>query len=384
LRRAPLPTPIDAAKLGRYAAALRENGETCVAMFDLGTKAARLLVAPRRKPASWEPHTFLSSSIVPALGEHLDAAHRFNLASPAFNEVVEFVRRSRDGLLAAGVAPADIAATGSAVFRWMANRDAVLAEFKARTGLDVYVLEEREEAYLSLYALASTYPYRARQLPGAIDAFLLLDQGGGSLEVSYFDAGDPALSAPGKMHSFDRLGTVALKERFFRLAGDGADGPLREVEPAANASRVVDQKRRIVEYVAERVRDWEGFPELEGKHVVAYGMGTALTHCFDVSGYQIHNRVLTAAELAAAVERVGRELDARGHEVRALVPKLDRDLREELTIYSGLPAYAGLLEKFGLGEIRVAGYGLRFGAYLWHFVMGRPFAALPVHGAGRA
>lgn len=363
--------PDEQQRIERYIRDLRARGEDCVAIFDLGTKAARLLLAPRHSPAEWERSAFYTLSRVPALGDHLDAERRLDTEARPVREVVGFLNDAREALIAAGVAPHDIAATGTAVFRWLSNQTEVLQTIKSGAGIDVFVLDERAEAYLSLFAVSHTYRLRARGLPPRLDAVLLLDQGGGSLEVSYVPVSPESGLNSERLFSFDKLGAMYLQERFFNLAG----GKL--VAPGENRMRVSKQRRKIVIDVQERVRDWEGFPELAGKNLAAYGMGTALTYCFaNVSGYRLHNRGIGTKEIWSRVEGIGRRLEKDREQVCGLYAKRGELPPHDLTMLCGLPAYVSVLNKLNLKYIRAAGYGLRFGAYLWRFSHGRPFEAL--------
>ena len=183
----------DCIRLENY---LKDNRGENIGIFDIGTRAIRLLVGPKSVPIQeWRRNTFCNLGQILNLGDDLDPiTQAVDLAnSQKMQELYNFLRTLKGILMEYGVAEGDINAIGTAVFRWMSNRDDVLEEIHRETGIMVKILKAQDEAKLTLQAIGHTYPYRhygdARPL-GKDDVIFLLDQGGGSMEVSFMTMGD--------------------------------------------------------------------------------------------------------------------------------------------------------------------------------------------------
>lgn len=343
------------ARLEKYIDGLRRRQTGVVAVFDVGTKAVRVIVAPMTPPRDeWTRATFYNDASVANLGSRL----RPDLDLPidgneALEDVVGFMADYVRFLGDRGVAPADMHAVGTAIFRWMGNQRAVVEHIKRRTGVMLQVLGADQEAMLSHEAIRATYRLGQRRPADDFDYLLLLDQGGGSLEVSLSDH-EGRVS---RCDSIDKLGSVYLRARFFEVGGPSAAAETRIAALKAD--------------VSERIAAWPGFAELAGAKLLVYGMGSALAACLPrMHNFFMHNTVLTRDEidrrfLEAAQVLEGKhagELDADGE---------PEDADNELTVVYGVPVYQALMDRFGLGSIRFAGYGLRYGVYLWIYGRGR-------------
>lgn len=343
------------ARLEKYIDGLRRQNVGVVAVFDVGTKAVRVLVAPKTPPRTeWTRATFYNDASVANLGSRL----RPDLELPvdgneALEDVVGFMSDYVRFLNERGVGLADIHAVGTAIFRWMANQQAVVGHIKRRTGVALQVLGAEQEAMLSHEAIRATYRLSQRRPADDFDVLLLLDQGGGSLEISISDRGGRIT----RCASIDKLGSVYLRERFFEMGGPSAAAEARIAALKAD--------------VNERIAEWPGFAELSGARLLAYGMGSALAACLPrMHNFFMHNTVLTRDEidrrfLEAAQVLEGKhagELDAEAAE--------SEDADNELTVVYGVPVFQALMNRFGLDVIRFAGYGLRYGVYLWIYARG--------------
>lgn len=95
----------------------------------------------------------------------------------------------------------DVKAAATAAIRQASNRDQIIAEMKVRTGIQIELLSEEEEAYFGFVAVA----YSSGTKSG-----VTIDIGGGSTEITLFENKEILQS-----HSFP-FGTVSLKQRFVK------------------------------------------------------------------------------------------------------------------------------------------------------------------------
>lgn len=173
-----------------------------VAAIDVGSSATRLVVA-RQGPRGQAPEALLRLRVPLRLGTEVFADGRIGPKSRA--QLVQAFADIGQRLQAFGVTAYRAVATSA--LRDAVNGAEVLAEVARSTGIEVALISGEEEARLMRQALLGAHA-RHRQVPPPKDA-LLLDLGGGSLEVTRAD-GREARSLP--------LGTVRLLGQFPHLA----------------------------------------------------------------------------------------------------------------------------------------------------------------------
>lgn len=353
-----------------------DPGNLC-AIFDIGTKATKLLVGPTTAPSreTWNSSAFFNDGQLFPLGSDYDLfRRRLDIkSSGALEGVCYFVEIYRTLLRKAGVPLENMHGVGTAVFRWMNNQDEVVSHIRRHAGFDIHILQPNDEAYFSGLSILYTYKFgkTSEDALGDNDVILLFDQGGGSTEVSYFyargnDKGEPIM----RHDSLHQFGTVSLQKMFFELKKKEDTGA---PDPTMNQNRISTQFGRVKDYLIERVDAWPGFPELRGDkiRIHAYGMGTALSKCLGRgSGFALHNRLLTIQDMDETLAQQCRALDNSSQQVRTLFAALKREqaaggkaLSDRLVMLYGLPVYRQLLQKFGLDRLRFAAFGLRYGAY---------------------
>lgn len=347
------------------------------AVFDVGTKATRLLVGSKKLPSTemWKKTTFFNDGQRFPLGLDFDLFRgRLDIKSSGALEGVCFFLESYARLLnGRGMPKENMHGVGTAVFRWMNNQDEVTAHIRRHAGFDIHVLKPFDEAYLSCLSIFHTYtlgnPDQASF--GLDDVILLFDQGGGSTEVSCFrPKGD---AAAGKLDSLHDFGTVTLQRTFFDTREEGSEGN-GPPDPTRNRNRISTQFGKVKEQLRKRVAEWPGFPDLrhDGAKIHAYGMGTALSKCLRGGNvFSQHNRTLTIEGMDAVLARECQDLERSSQQVKTLYAALKKEeelggkaISDKLVLLYGLPVYQELLLKFGLDHLRFAGFGLRFGAYI--------------------
>lgn len=352
---------------------LRGAKTPLAAIFDVGTRATRLLLAPVSVPTGqWSADLFFNSRDISRLGGDVSQFDG-NLEvqrSQGLERAVRFIRSNMAILRANRVQADQIHAVGTAVFRWLQHQPDILARVRSETGLDIRILSDQEEAQISLAGIAFTHDKR----PGGptiapSDCIVLIDQGGGSTEVSYSTSD----GTDADLYSFDDFGTVALRRKFFTMGAGG------RVEPGENRRRIVTQLDRIWEMADQTIESWAGYPALRERTLHVYGMGSAITNCYPgMSNLKIHNRTCSIGQIREVVRMHANALDYEREQILTLWRRykaeeytIEKDasdnLENRLLALYGLPVFVKLLFKLGVSDLRSCGFGLRYAYYLWKY-----------------
>ncbi len=362
------------------AAYLRALPEPAVAIFDIGTRAARLLVAPLTVPADWGKGTFASSSIITNIGQNvaLDTGE-IKKNDAALNLVIQFLRLHTRNLEAHGVK--NVSVLGTAVFRWLENDKRMLQFLNDRAGIELQIVPSQLEAELTLKALPEFFKRRGRPLQMAEDDDLLLvDQGGGSLEVSWMKWRERNKAEPViREKRIDALGTVALRREFFYRGGKQ-----QIVRPEHNRARIAQKVDDITRRAAETVKSQIGIPRSRnGSTVHAFGVGTAITNLYGskFTSTKIHGRKASREKIVEVLEEIKSEMDASRQQVQSVYRGMTQmagrggvnwrdhdEIDSKLALLYGLPVYLEVMDHCHIDELTISGYGLRYGYYLDQFL----------------
>ena len=265
-----------------------------VAVFDIGTRAVRLLVAPSRVPGKFEEDTFWSKGYVFNLGQAVSAdIGHMDLQSPRLRAVLEFVLSHVQNLRSVGVN--DINAIGSAVFRWLRNAEEVKSHFKNSTDLDLTILSQQEEARLLLTTLPEVLERRGihKEIVPS-DKVMLIDQGGGSLEVSWMEWSQRSASNP-IIHQklFEELGTEALKRCMYAMNAE-----FEPVEPEKNDAPVLNQIKLAKLLARLPIQAWYSSPvETPNSKIHAFAVGSAISAQVPGSSFERHGRFVELSDI---------------------------------------------------------------------------------------
>lgn len=368
----------------------QHEGKDLVGVFDIGTKAGRILIGPKEVPAKgdWNPASFYNDGEAFFLGKAVNSFLRTIDVDTdeAFQKVVSFIKSYKEILVQKGVDENDIIAVGTAVFRWVVNRDELINKIKEEAGIRLIIADEEKESLVSMYSIVFTHNFsmNERLVPRKFeedDVILLIDQGGGSTEVSYFF---PRNVNNFGVSSLDECGTVALQKLFYTLNSDDLES---RTAPELNYVPVEKQFERIGDFIEKTVDDWPGYPELAQKNIIAYAMGSAFSDSLPRppwsetnpkrrrNNFTQHNMGLSRTRVLEVIEEFGNRLDDSLEEVCDLYNLLEkndnaitRKMEKDLTVSYGLPVYFKLMEKFNLRDISFAGFGLRYGIYIYRYV----------------
>jgi exopolyphosphatase/guanosine-5'-triphosphate,3'-diphosphate pyrophosphatase len=129
-----------------------------------------------------------------------------------------------------------VRAVGTSAMREAVNRDSLIKRLREESGIKLEVIQGIEEAQLIAEAVLSKVDVRGKLA-------LLIDIGGGSIEISLVDNGDLILSDSVKMGSVRLLQILEERGRsakvFHRLVKDYANGLRRQLKRELGARKVV-------------------------------------------------------------------------------------------------------------------------------------------------
>lgn len=185
---------------------------------------------------------------------------------------------------------------------------------------------------------------------------IMIDQGGGSTEVSVFQNSDLVSS-----YSIN-LGTTALRNILF-LDSD-RDTPVYE------ALKRSDQKikERLVVFYKNM-----GDAMTSETESFCISVGTAITHATGGKNNAAqHDRVMTREKIEACIETCTQAILDQFDTVDQLneydfeSSRGSKRLDDQITMRLGLPMFLSLMDRFNIKEIHVSGTGLWYGIYLQH------------------
>ena len=181
--------------MGGGADALYDRGVR-LGVLDVGSNTLHLLVVDAHNGAA--PLPAYSHKIELRLAEHIVDGERIDAAG--IDALVAFASAAQE--VAEDLGVTETLAFATSAIREASNGDAVLAEVRDRTGIDLVVLSGADEARLTFLAVRRWYGWSSGRL-------LVLDIGGGSLELAAGsdEVPDVAVSVP--------LGAGRLTRSFF-------------------------------------------------------------------------------------------------------------------------------------------------------------------------
>ncbi len=323
-----------------------------LAVIEVGTRGIRLLVVERRDPPEGM-EILHSRGEVGNLGEGLDQ----NDGRMQTENIQANLGQVRAFLRMAQALSADrILLVGTHVFRCARNVDA----FRDRLPrpLSLHVLTPEEEAVGSF--LAACWGLRKESVTR--DPFVVIDLGGGSLEVVGGLEGNPPI--PLASASMGTMGILALRDVWMRLA-DSAD-----LEQGLREYLDAELGRYAGEFSVFRSPPGEGLGAT-GKLLVA-GLGSTVTDvAWVLSGRPLStykSREVNGLRASRPdLERLRGELLGKTQPGEPALSAIAHELREPHDHQLGLAALVAVLDALGATTVAACGTGLRFGlayAYL--------------------
>jgi exopolyphosphatase/guanosine-5'-triphosphate,3'-diphosphate pyrophosphatase len=319
----------------------RSTDRGACAALDLGTNT--FLITVGRIGAGGALEVLEDACRTPRLGAGLASTGR--LSSEAIDRGLAVLAEFAQRLQRLDVRGDRVRAVGTAALRRAANAAEFVAAAHARSGLEIEIIAEQEEARLGFAAVRAE---------SASDDLVIIDVGGGSTEV---------VSNRGRARRSMPLGAVVLTER-----GQGhLDGAVWTDSAWSQLLRAVDAGCAVLPERFAEARD-SSAPE-----VVVLGGTAANLAClahglarFDVAAAE--GRWVGAEQAAAWAERL-RRLEPR----RRLEFPVEPERASILP--AGLACLAGALARGGAADFRATGRGLRYGVL-------RELLATPSGGLG--
>jgi exopolyphosphatase/guanosine-5'-triphosphate,3'-diphosphate pyrophosphatase len=309
-------------------AALIDDTPARYAVIDVGTNSVKFHLAERGANGRWR--AVVDRAAMTRLGEGLEKSGAIGepalaRTAGAIADMAEEARRN--GAVA-------IAAVGTAGLRIATNRDAVLDEIRARSGVEIEVIPGEEEGRLAYVAARSGLGLTSGRLA-------VFDTGGGSSEFTFGHG-----SAVDERFSVN-VGAVRYTERF------GLDRAV----PAATV-------RDAMAAISSDLSRIDGRPVPDA----LVGMGGAVTNMAAVkhrlAAYDpdvAQGTILDRAEVDRQIESY-RSVDAEGRRaIVGLQPK-----RAEV-ILAGACIVRTIMEKLGMAALTVSDRGLRHGVLAERF-----------------
>ena len=165
------------------------------AVIDIGSNTIRLVIYIKSQSGSYKEAENIKT--VARLNQFLTSKNE--LRQEGINLLIDILQGFKEILFFHQVTT--VYCTATATIRQSKNQAEIQSLVKERTGFDMKILSEKEEAYFGYYAVTHSTP---------IDSGITIDMGGGSTEITYFESRKLM-----QYHSFP-FGVVSLKKQFVK------------------------------------------------------------------------------------------------------------------------------------------------------------------------
>ncbi len=329
-----------------------------IAVLELSTKAVKLLMGRDQDAIMSSPYfsfdLFKRMARKTETGKGLDENNVMNM-NYFKSRVLPAIREMKRQMKSDGVETLYTVAT--AAYRTAQNREEIVELIREETGINVCILSKQEEAKATLFAYACSTKRKAELNQSKY--VIMIDQGGGSTEVSIFEEGEFVFA-----HSIN-LGTTALHNLFFQ----GLDREL----PLKDALQMSDKKTRErlqtfypkLENLSERIKMQENYCVGVGSAItLATGkQGNKKQHDIILSKQNIKERILGAEQLLLdEFPTIGALNDVLNYYTSDT--KDQAKIEDALLMRLGLPLFVELMDSLNISYLNVSGTGLWYGVYL--------------------
>lgn len=323
------------------------------AVLELSTKAVKLLYA-------YNEHEIMSSSTFnfnnfsrngnkTETGKGLDEQNLMNMdyfrsrVLPVIQAMERNMRREHIDV---------VYTVATAAYRTAKNRNEIIECIRQEAGINVRILSKKEESVATMFAYGITSKYKIEMQQSRHT--VMIDQGGGSTEVSVFNQGDLIGS-----YSIN-LGTTALRNILTKDVTN--DTSMKEA--LSKSDQML--KERMVAFIRNM-----GDAMQSKEESFCVSVGTAITSATGkTKNASQHDSILTYNVLVEKISKLTEQILERFSNVGELI-KWEQSLSSDamdriLTMRMGLPMYLTIMEKFNIKSIHVCGTGLWYGIYLQH------------------
>lgn len=330
-----------------------------IAILELSTKAVKLLIGKEPdtikqniQTARFDFNCFFREASKTDTGRGLDSDNRMDM-DYFRNRVLPTIISYRRLAMDQGVDRLYTVAT--AAYRTANNRDDILACIRDEAMVNVRILKKEEEALATIFA----FFFSTKNKEGLRNSEyqMIIDQGGGSTEVSLFKDSNRSIKA----YSMN-LGTEVLRTILFKESNEHTT--LRQA--LANADKLI---RDRLDTLYKNISD--GFP-VNG-NIACIAVGTAITKATGKKGNpKQHDTVLTIEDLQDKVQSLDEMLKSRFVYARELFYAVNQEgnyhkhrdeLDGQIVMRLGLPMFIAIMKRLGIPKLTVSGTGLWYGIY---------------------
>ena len=326
-----------------------------IAVIELSTKAVKWLIPKvdnetiKNTPFSFK--NFIRESQKTETGNGLN---NMNVLDERYfvRRVLPYIKRAYHDVVDAGVDIVYCVAT--AVYRSARNINSILQIIKDEIGLDVKVLSKEEEAEYTFWAYFYSTQFKEHLIQKPYT--LLIDQGGGSTEITLFHQRRLVFR-----HSFD-MGTTILKNDFFS----------QELITTGERLQYIDKKYQ--KKIFEELRELKIDEVIQPSDICCICVGTAVTAAFgDGSRHNsdVHEKLLNEYQIQNIIDRRTEEFSKIP--VDELQCRIEigssktHTLEKRFVSRLGLPIICGILNFFNIQDMRVSATGLWYGVFFTNF-----------------
>ena len=326
-----------------------------IGILELSTKAVKFLTAEQDKVKAqgFNFEFFFRQAKKTETGKGLDENNLMDMnyfdenVLPSIKQMLRYARDRKVDILYS---------VATAAYRTALNRDEIISKIREECGVNVKILSKKEEALATLTAFAFSKPSHVNL--NSNDKVIMIDQGGGSTEITLFQGTDLIDS-----YSLN-LGTTVLKTVLFREAN--------------NETLLTKALKDSEKFVKDRLRTYYSSKKSsllnKSRTNFCISVGTAITNATNKKGNaKQHGTRLTLEMIKRKIEETDAFLKSKYTYVADLIEDLDVSGAERNSFHDtldnsvvmrlGLPMFVEIMEGFNLDEIIVSGTGLWYGVY---------------------
>lgn len=323
-----------------------------IGVLELSTKAVKFLTADQKsiKELGFSYDYFFRLTDKTETGRGLDDNNIMDIeyyTEHVIPYINKMIRNARDKKVDT------LYSVATAAYRTANNREELIDLIRNKCGVNVKVLSKKEEAIATLTAFIFSKKNNIVLNPNL--NYLMLDQGGGSTELSLFKSGDIIDS-----YSLN-LGTTVLKNVFFK---------------EANSKTQLDKCFKDSDkFIKDRIRTYFSNPKSsllnknKGGFIIANG--TAITQATGKKGNPNQHCTLLSVEfIENVINQYQENLNSNFKNTLELFNVLEgpksntRDTLDRILVSRlGLPMFLELLKQLDIKHVCVNGTGLWYGIY---------------------
>ncbi len=334
------------------------------AVLELSTKAVKLLIGPQKRLMKNEGFKyrdnydnfnfrhFFRTAEKPETGKGLNSEMIMDMNY--FNrKVIVSINRMLDEIKNRGINKVICVAT--AAYRKAKNQEEILNSIKDKCGINVKILNKKEEAEATYFAFANSKP----EYIDPEESQILIDQGGGSTEITFFQNNEMV-----QTHSLG-FGTTDIQKELFNNIPNNSE----TIKEGFERCKIFTHK-----YLRDLYLEAHKANLFESDFDLCVAVGTAITvatgkkgnpnqHCFEMSIDFLEDKI---KKTSMNFERSNITTTA---ELKNITEKIDNSntkktlIQGSITMNLGLPMIIELLSKFSLDSLMVSGTGLWYGIY---------------------